>query len=104
MSFASQLAFLVASNQETVSRKQGRYKWLGDVVYPLLSVFYHYQFRTKKSLELSVDCLKRPAQRIGMLDLGPIGQTCQALLNSRKDFCKFNQEDQRASIQYTDIA
>lgn len=95
--------FVHLSNQETVSRKQGRYKWLGDVVYPLLSVFYHYQFRTKKSLELSVDWLKRPAQKIGMLDLGPIGQTCQALLNSRKDFCEYNREDDLESVKFTNL-
>jgi hypothetical protein len=41
-----------------------RYKYLFENLFPLVSVFYHYQFRTKRSVELSLDWLKKPSEAL----------------------------------------
>ncbi|CAM1506803.1 Fc.00g064440.m01.CDS01 [Cosmosporella sp. VM-42] len=44
----------------TISKMRAQYQGLSEKFFPLMAVFYHYQFRTKKSLELSLDWLKSP--------------------------------------------
>lgn len=64
------------------------YKRLSDSFFPLLVVFYHYQFRTKKSLELSLDWLKSPTYPVAACQSRAIREAAQQLLDARKDHCK----------------
>lgn len=64
------------------------YKRLAESFYPLLVVFYHYQFRTKKSLELSLDWLKTPKYPAEACHSRAIHEAAQYLLDSRKEHCK----------------
>lgn len=64
------------------------YKRLAESFYPLLVVFYHYQFRTKKSLELSLDWLKTPQYPAAACHSRAIREAAQYLLDSRKEHCK----------------
>lgn len=67
------------------------YKRLAESFYPLLVVFYHYQFRTKKSLELSLDWLKTPKYPAAACHSRAIHEAAQYLLDSRKEHCKYPQ-------------
>ncbi|KEY74129.1 hypothetical protein S7711_05378 [Stachybotrys chartarum IBT 7711] len=59
------------------------YKRLSEGFFPLLTIFYHYQFRTKKSLEVSLDGLKSPYP--GMTyPTQTISRLAQSLLDTRK--------------------
>lgn len=66
------------------------YKRLAENFYPLLVVFYHYQFRTKKSLELSLDWLKTPQYPAAACHSRAIHEAAQYLLDSRKEHCKLS--------------
>ncbi|KAG5984030.1 hypothetical protein E4U55_006259 [Claviceps digitariae] len=46
-----------SSPDEFITCQTLQYRRLIDGFYPLLAIFYHYQFRTKKSIELSFDWL-----------------------------------------------
>ncbi|KYK58617.1 hypothetical protein DCS_05634 [Drechmeria coniospora] len=65
------------------------YKQLTDIHFPLVAIFYHYQFRTKKSLELSLD----------WLDAGP---QLQHSPRKKMDICRLGQEllDARRSMYH----
>lgn len=58
-----------------------RFNKLCDVFFPLLTIFYHYHFRTKKSLEVSLDWL-RPGHHKTLRHIA------EHLLDSRKKMCK----------------
>lgn len=65
---------------------QSRYRMLTDF-FPLIAIFYHYQFRTKKSLEVSLDWPKsaaRPCQSKS------IHRAAEKVLERRKSFCKYH--------------
>jgi hypothetical protein len=72
----------------TVALQGQLYKRLADSFFPLLVVFYHYQFRTKKSLELSLDWLKAPTYPPALCHNRAIREYAQQLLDCRKDHCK----------------
>ncbi|UKZ79596.1 hypothetical protein TrVFT333_007354 [Trichoderma virens FT-333] len=79
----------LASNKSESAQSiaiQGQlYKRLADSFFPLLVVFYHYQFRTKKSLELSLDWLKSPTYPAAACHSRAIREAAQQLLDSRKE-------------------
>lgn len=64
------------------------YKRLAESFFPLLVVFYHYQFRTKKSLELSLDWLVPSSYPAMACHSRAIREASQQLLDSRKEHCK----------------
>lgn len=66
---------------------QHRYKCLLENFFPLLAIFYHYQFRTKKSLELSPDWLRAPKYS-SVRRVKAIETTARGLLDCRKKFRK----------------
>lgn len=49
---------------------------------------YHYQFRTKKSLEVSLDWLKSSKYPREARHSKILAVTTKCLIDSRKDFCK----------------
>lgn len=57
--------------------------------YPLLAVFYHYQFRTKKSIEHSFDWLDTiSSSYVSREEKDQIRHFGMQLLASRRDLCK----------------
>lgn len=62
------------------------YRWMADMVFPLITTFYHYQFRTKKSLEVSLDWLSSSKYPSRACKSKPLQITAKALFESRKDF------------------
>lgn len=79
----------MSTDKTEVAMKGQVYKRLAESFYPLLVVFYHYQFRTKKSLELSLDWLKTSQYPAAACHSRAIHETAQYLLDSRKEHCKF---------------
>ncbi|POR31777.1 Uncharacterized protein TPAR_08018 [Tolypocladium paradoxum] len=62
------------------------YKLLADTHFPLVAIFYHYQFRTKKSLELSLDWLETgPYLRQAPKKKAELRRIGQQLLDARKE-------------------
>ena len=64
-----------------------QFNWLCDNFFPLLSVFYHYQFRSKKTLELSLDWLKNSKYSRRVWE-GLIPFIGNQLIDSRREMCK----------------
>jgi hypothetical protein len=63
----------------------------------LLAIFYHYQFRTKKSIEFSFDWLDNiSSSHVPREDRDLIRRLGQQLLASRKELCKFPSQRSRA--------
>lgn len=62
------------------------YRWMSDLVFPLMTTFYHYQFRTKKSLEVSLDWLSSSKYPSRACKSKPLQMTAKHLFESRKDF------------------
>ncbi|KAL6818612.1 hypothetical protein GGI42DRAFT_359658 [Trichoderma sp. SZMC 28013] len=86
--FKTHIGRLASSKSESAQNIaiQGQiYKRLSDSFFPLLVVFYHYQFRTKKSLELSLDWLKSPTYPVAACQSRAIREAAQQLLDARKD-------------------
>ncbi|KAF4512444.1 hypothetical protein G6O67_001583 [Ophiocordyceps sinensis] len=62
------------------------YRQLADTYFPLVAIFYHYQFRTKKSLDLSLDWLEAGlAAGQALKKRAEIRRLGQQLLDARKD-------------------
>ncbi|RFU73489.1 hypothetical protein TARUN_8774 [Trichoderma arundinaceum] len=86
--FKGHIGRLAGSKSEpaqSIAIKGQIYKRLADSFFPLLVVFYHYQFRTKKSLELSLDWLKTSSYPAMACHSRAIHETTQQLLDSRKE-------------------
>lgn len=65
------------------------YRRLAEVHFPLVAIFYHYQFRTKKSLEISLDWLQAgPHLHRDATAMADIRRLGQQLLDARRDMCK----------------
>lgn len=62
------------------------YRWMSDMVFPLMTTFYHYQFRTKKSLEVSLDWLSSSKYPAKACKSKVLQMTAKHLFESRKDF------------------
>jgi hypothetical protein len=69
-----------------------RVQYLSDGFFPLLATFYHYQFRTKKSLEVSLDWLK--SSKYNGCRSRAIEHSGRILLDSRKHFLQSLQGSQ----------
>lgn len=52
-----------------------------------MAIFYHYQFRTKKSLDLSLDWLEA-GLAAGQKKRAEVRRLGQQLLDARKDMCE----------------
>lgn len=78
----------MSTNKSEVAMKGQIHKRLTESFFPLLVVYYHYQFRTKKSLELSLDWLKTPKYPAAACQSKAIHEAAQYLLDSRKEHCK----------------
>ena len=72
----------------TVANMEAQYQELFERFFPMLTVFYHYQFRTKKSLEFSLDWLKSPPYPASASQSKRIRSFAKDLIESRKKFCK----------------
>ncbi|KAK5990793.1 hypothetical protein PT974_09066 [Cladobotryum mycophilum] len=86
--FKTHLVHIARKNSEpaqTIASQTYIYKWIADSFFPLLTVFYHYQFRTKKSLEMSMDWLKAPSYPARACQSNAIHMHAQQLLDARKD-------------------
>ncbi|KAG9249526.1 uncharacterized protein F5Z01DRAFT_631548 [Emericellopsis atlantica] len=69
-----------------------RVQYLSDGFFPLLATFYHYQFRTKKSLEVSLDWLR--SSKYNGCRYKAIEHSGRILLDSRKHFLQGLQSSQ----------
>lgn len=79
-----------SSPDEFISSQTQQYRRLIDNFYPLLAVFYHYQFRTKKSIELSFDWLDNiSSSNVPREDKSQIRYFGQKLLASRRDLYSY---------------
>jgi hypothetical protein len=89
LAFDSHVAHLERSSRDTmkISEQQHKYKKLCDHFFPMLTVFYHYQFRTKKSLDALSEWVKptHSSTSKGACDSRTIRHIAQALLDARKD-------------------
>ncbi|KAK1241473.1 hypothetical protein MKX08_001447 [Trichoderma sp. CBMAI-0020] len=79
------LATSKSESSQSIAMQGQIYKRLAESFYPLLVVYYHYQFRTKKSLELSLDWLKTPKYPAAACHSKAIHEAAQYLLDSRKE-------------------
>ncbi|KOS16899.1 hypothetical protein ESCO_004741 [Escovopsis weberi] len=87
--FKNHISRLQNENREpsqNITQQSHMYKWLTESFFPLLTVFYHYQFRTKKSVEMSLDWLTPSAYPAAAMQGQAFHVTAQNLINSRKDF------------------
>ncbi|KAM3465776.1 hypothetical protein MY5147_008416 [Beauveria neobassiana] len=72
---------------DPIAAEHGRlYRWMADMVFPLMTTFYHYQFRTKKSLEVSLDWLSSSKYPSKACKSKVLQMTAKHLFESRKDF------------------
>ncbi|KAL6869296.1 hypothetical protein ACO1O0_000620 [Amphichorda felina] len=81
-------------NDPLAAAIHNRYKYLLEHFFPLVAIFYHYQFRTKKSLELSADWLREPKFSSGRY-IKAIETTAGDLLDCRKKFLQSLQESDK---------
>lgn len=66
---------------------QARCRFFLDSFFPQLTILYHYLFRMKKSIEVSVEWLKAP--KYARHPRGKaIEHTGMAMIDCRKKFCK----------------
>ncbi|GAO15506.1 hypothetical protein UVI_02020800 [Ustilaginoidea virens] len=73
-----------SSPDEFITSQTQQHRRLVDNFYPLLAIFYHYQFRTRKSIELSFDWLDgMPSSSVPREDKDNIRCIGQQLLVSR---------------------
>jgi hypothetical protein len=56
--------------------------------FPLLTMFYHYQFRMKKSIELSLDWLKSSKYPSEARKSKLLHQSAKDMHDHRRSFCK----------------
>lgn len=59
-----------------------------EKVFPLVTVFYHYQFRTKKNLEVSMDWLRGSKYASRCRNAKAVEHAGKVLLDHRKEFRK----------------
>lgn len=59
-----------------------------ESVFPLVSIFYHYQFRTKKNVEVSMEWMK--GSKFSARRSKAVDHAAQSMLDSRKHFCESN--------------
>ncbi|KID90035.1 hypothetical protein MGU_02740 [Metarhizium guizhouense ARSEF 977] len=79
-----------SSPDEFISSQTHQYQRLVDNFYPLLTIFYHYQFRTKKSIELSFEWLDGiSSSYVPREDKELIRRFGHQLLASRKDLYNY---------------
>lgn len=84
----------------TVNAYIDHYRQLADTYFPLVAVFYHYQFRTK-SLDLSLDWLEAgqaPGQ--ALKKRAEIRLLGQRLLDARKEMCECSLETPHPCLPY----
>lgn len=81
-------SLLTLTFSKKVDQQRVVYHWLGNSVFPLIAILYHYQFRTKKGLDVSLDWLKGKSYPTQAKQSRLISQMTQELLVCRKDFCK----------------
>ncbi|KAK7424883.1 hypothetical protein QQX98_000158 [Neonectria punicea] len=82
--FKAQISRMGPGNDPAIAHAKSHYQWLTDKVFPLLAVFYHYQFRTKKSLEMPLDWLKSSPHQAHRTKR--IRKHAKEMTNSKKDF------------------
>ncbi|CEJ85813.1 hypothetical protein VHEMI03923 [[Torrubiella] hemipterigena] len=75
-----------ASDATYVANLKGNYRWLGDTAFPLITTFYHYQFRMKKNLSPPDDWLKSSGYPERARKSKALRQLTNAILDSRKAF------------------
>jgi hypothetical protein len=80
-----------------VARETRQYQWLCESFFPLMTVFYHYQFRSKKSLELSLDWLKTSKCPRRVWESRAIPIIGQQLIDSRREMCEYILVEQRST-------
>lgn len=56
--------------------------------FPLLTTFYHYQFRMKKSIELSLDWMMSSSYPPRAQNSRLMHESLQEINDSRRDFCE----------------
>ncbi|KAF7562176.1 hypothetical protein G7046_g1963 [Stylonectria norvegica] len=86
------------SNETIVTAKKMQYKRLAERFFPLMTVFYHYQFRTKKSLEMSLDWLKSPSYPLRACQSKSLRIYAKDLVDSRKQMYESIQQQPKGEI------
>ncbi|KAH7329074.1 hypothetical protein B0I35DRAFT_473712 [Stachybotrys elegans] len=77
-------AYLAHPQHGHEASHQAQYRRLSDGFFPLMSTLYHYQFRTRQSLELSLEWLKAMPYPPTAFRRSDIHQLAQQLLDGRK--------------------
>jgi hypothetical protein len=80
------------ADENTAHPLYARVQHLADEFFPLLATFYHYQFRTRKSLEVSLDWLK--SSKYSGCRHKAIEHSGKILLDSRMHFLQSLQTSQ----------
>lgn len=65
---------------------QTRYKFPLESFFPVMAIFYHYHFKMKKSVEVSMDWLKAPAYPSNAVLSKRLHHAAKELIDCRKDF------------------
>ncbi|KAK2596188.1 hypothetical protein QQS21_006393 [Conoideocrella luteorostrata] len=82
-----------------ISSRQDHYTRLLNNFYPLLTIFYHYQYRTKKSIELSFDWVDGiSSSNVSREDKAQIFYFGQRLLASRKDLYSYVESSKETNV------
>ena len=73
---------------EAAHASQNRHKWHLENFFPVMTIFYHYHFRNKKSVEVSMDWLKAPYPTRACHSKR-LHHAAKEMFDSRKPFCKY---------------
>lgn len=57
-------------------------------VFPIVAIFYHYTFRTKKSIELSLDCFEQKPHNQLSEQRAETRRLAQKLVDARRELCR----------------
>lgn len=71
-----------------MAKQQSYYKWLGDNFFPLVTVFYRFQFRMRRNLELPKDWHKDTCYPAHARNSKTLQKLTKAVFDGRTDFCK----------------
>ncbi|UNI19549.1 hypothetical protein JDV02_005729 [Purpureocillium takamizusanense] len=76
-------------NNPAAAHDESLYQWMIDKVFSHLATFYHYHFRTKRSLEISLDWLNSSKYPSRAFHSQKLRKFTKDMLRSREDLCTY---------------
>ncbi|KAF7545139.1 hypothetical protein G7Z17_g9397 [Cylindrodendrum hubeiense] len=92
--FKADISRMGPVNDPAVAHAKSLHQWMTDKVFPLLAIFYHYQFRTKKSLDMSLDWLKSSSYPSRACHSKRIRKFTKDMMSSKKELYENIQQSQ----------